>query len=231
MWGVQRYHHAEQHIKNYKRTNRTVKYIYYRCTKKIKACSQPYLEETKLFSQLKSEIGSSALPKSWQSEWKTRLAQDKILSEESKEKVLATLHSQTDSFDTKLNTLLDGYLDGTVDSDIYKTKKNQLFQEKLKLEQQISKTEEEGASWLEPFSKFVNSAILAQKIARKGSVDSDLRIFVQNIGSNFFLKDKQIMVEWEKPFASLRAWAGARATTTTSPEISKCVAEQGFEPQ
>ena len=222
---------AEQHIKYYRRTNRTVKYIYYRCTKKIKACSQPYLEETKLFDQLKSQIKSSALPKSWQSEWKTRLAQDKILADKSKEKVLALLHSQTESFDSKLNTLLDGYLDGTVDSDIYKTKKSQLFQEKLKLDQQISKTEEQGCSWLEPFSKFVNSAILAQKIARKGSVDSDLRIFVQNIGSNFFLKDKQIIVEWEKPFASLRAWAGARATTPNTGGESQSVAELGLEPR
>ncbi len=222
---------AEQHIKNYRRTNRTVKYIYYRCTKKIKACSQPYLEENKLFGQLKSQVKSSALPRSWQSEWKTRLAQDKVLADESKEKVLALLHTQTESFDTKLNVLLDGYLDGTVDSDVYKTKKSQLFQEKLKLEQQISKTEEEGCSWLEPFSKFVNSAIMAQKIARKGSVDSDLRIFVQNIGSNFFLKDKQIIVEWEKPFASLRAWAGARATTTKTGGESLSVAGLGLEPR
>ena len=222
---------AEQHIKHYKRTNRTVKYIYYRCTKKIKPCSQPYLEETNLFGQLKSEIKSSALPKPWQSEWKTRLAQDRVLADESKEKVLALLHTQTEIFDTKLNTLLDGYLDGTVDSDIYKSKKNQLFQEKLKLEQQISKTEEVGCSWLEPFSKFVNSAILAQKIARKGSVDSELRFFVQNIGSNFFLKDKQIIVNWEKPFASLRAWAGARATTPKTGEESQSVVGLGIEPR
>ena len=222
---------AEQHIKHYKRTNRTVKYIYYRCTKKIKPCSQPYLEENNLFGQLKSEVKSSALPKSWQPEWKTRLAQDRVLADDSKEKVLALLHTQTESFDTKLNVLLDGYLDGTVDSDIYKTKKNQLFQEKLKIEQQISKTEEEGCSWLEPFSKFVNCAILAQKIARKGSVDSELRFFVQNIGSNFFLKDKQIIVNWEKPFASLRAWAGARATTPKTGGKSLSVAGLGLEPR
>ncbi len=221
---------AEQHIKNYRRTNRTVKYIYYRCTKKIKACSQPYLEENNLFDQLKSEIKSIALPKSWTSEWKTRLAEDKILADESKEKVLALLHSQTESFDTKLNTLLDGYLDGTIESDSYKVKKNQLFQEKIKVEQQISKTEEQGCSWLEPFSKFVNSAILAQKIARKGSVDEDLRIFIKNIGSNFFLKDKQIIGKWEKPFASLRAWAGARATDPNLLGNSKSVERYGLDP-
>jgi len=214
---------AEQHIKHYRRTNRTVKYIYYRCTKKIKPCSQPYLEENKLFGQLKNEIKSIALPKSWTGEWKTRLAEDKILSEQSREKVLALLHSQSESFDTKLNVLLDGYLDGTIESDIYKTKKNQLFQEKLKVENQISKTEESGSSWLEPFSQFVNCAILAQKIARKGSGVSDLRIFAQNIGSNFFLKYKQIIGEHKKPFASLRARAGARATTPKTGGESQSV--------
>ena len=121
-----------------------------------------------------------------------------------------------------------------------------MFDEKLKLEQQISKTEEVGCSWLEPFSKFVNSAILAQKIARKGSVDSELRFFVQNIGSNFFLKDKQIMVKWEKPLRilrtytysksrvsprELRARAGARATTPKMGGESLSVAELGFEPR
>ncbi|KKU07384.1 MAG: hypothetical protein UX11_C0016G0001, partial [Candidatus Collierbacteria bacterium GW2011_GWC2_45_40] len=55
--------------------------------------------------------------------------------------------------------------------------------------------------------------------------------FVQNIGSNFFLKDKQIIVEWEKPFASLRAWAGARATDPVPTEMSRSVAGLGLEPR
>ncbi len=62
-------------------------------------------------------------------------------------------------------------------------------------------------------------------------MDSDLRIFVQNIGSNFFLKDKQIIVEWEKPFASLRAWVGARATDPVPTDLSRSVAGLGLEPR
>lgn len=99
---------------------------------------------------------------------------------------------------------------------------------------------------IEPFSKFVNSAILAQKIARTGSADSDLRIFVQNINSNFFLKDRLIIVEWEEPLSilrtytysksrvstrELRAWAGARATSPNVGEISQSVAGLGLEPR
>ena len=222
---------AEEHIKRYRRTNRSVRYVYYRCTKKIKPCSQPYLEETKLFDQLKQVVSSSALPEQWHDEWRTRLQEDRRLAQETKEQTLSSLRSGISVLDNKLTLLLDGYLDGTVDSDIYKTKKNQLFQEKLKIENQISKTEENGAGWLEPFSDFINCAIQAQKIARNGSVDSDLRIFVQNIGSNFFLKDRQIVVEYKKPFASLRAVPGARASTRTLYGKSLSVAGLGLEPR
>ncbi|PIR99871.1 hypothetical protein COT86_01595 [Candidatus Collierbacteria bacterium CG10_big_fil_rev_8_21_14_0_10_43_36] len=84
---------------------------------------------------------------------------------------------------------------------------------------------QEGCSWLEPFSKFVNSAILAQKIARKGSRDEELRSIVQNIGSNLFLKDKQIMVEWEKPFRILSTYASAKPQVP-SRELRACVPQK-----
>ena len=222
---------AEEHIKHYRRTNRTVRYVYYRCTKKIKNCSQPYLEETKLSDQLKQVVSSSALPEQWHDEWKTRLQEDRRLALETKEQTLSSLRSDISVLDNKLTLLLDGYLDGTIDSDIYKRKKSQLFSEKLKIENQISKTEENGAGWLEPFSDFINCAIQAQKIARKGSGTEDLRIFVQNIGSNFFLKDRQIVVEYKKPFASLRAVPGARASTRTLYGKSLSVAGLGLEPR
>ena len=39
------------------------------------------------------------------------------------------------------------------------------------------------------------------------------------------------MVEWEKPFASLRAWAGARATTPKTDGEFLSVAGLGLEPR
>ena len=36
---------AEKHTKYYKRTNRTVEYVYYRCSKKIGTCSQKYIDK------------------------------------------------------------------------------------------------------------------------------------------------------------------------------------------
>ena len=51
-----------------------------------------------------------------------------------------------------------------------------------------------------------------------------------NIGSNYFLKDKQLVGELKKPFASLRAWAGARATDPKISENFCKVTPAGIEP-
>ena len=70
----------------------------------------------------------------------------------------------------------------------------------------------------------------AQKVARPDTPSEDLRIFAKNIGSNYFLKDKQLTGELKKPFASLRAWAGARATDPKVSENFCKVTPAGFEP-
>ncbi|KKS94929.1 MAG: hypothetical protein UW68_C0008G0011 [Candidatus Collierbacteria bacterium GW2011_GWB1_44_6] len=70
----------------------------------------------------------------------------------------------------------------------------------------------------------------AQKIARPNTASEDLRIFANNIGSNFILKDKQLTWEMKKPFASLRAGAGARAMYPDESENSLSVTPAGIEP-
>ena len=50
------------------------------------------------------------------------------------------------------------------------------------------------------------------------------------IGSNFILKDKQLTMEMKKPFASLRARAGARAMYPDESENSQSVIPAGIEP-
>ena len=213
---------AESHTKHYKNgTNQT--FTYYRCTKKLKPCSQPYLEETKLKDQLVGFIASASLPKRWGKDWLNWLEEDKIKEQQSSQESLIKLKSVIQAIDGKLNLLLDSYLDGTIDSPTYKSKKNQLFTEKQNLEDKIAKLEGGCSHWLEPMEEFIHCALQAQKIARPNTAGDDLRSFAKNIGSNFFLKDKQLQIEYKKPFASLRAAALARATIPAAADFSLSV--------
>ena len=220
---------AESHTKHYKNgTNQT--FTYYRCTKKLKPCSQPYLEEAKLKDQLIGYISSAALPKRWGKDWLNWLERDKLVEQQSAQESLEKFRGEIQTIDGKLNLLLDSYLDGTIDTSTYKSKKNELFVSRQSLEDKIAKTEGGGSHWLEPMTEFIDCALQAQKIARPNTAGDELCSYAKNIGSNFFLKDKQLQIEYKKPYASLRAAALARATIPADADFSQCVTPPGVEP-
>ncbi len=51
-------------------------------------------------------------------------------------------------------------------TETYKLKKNEIFEAKLNLEDQIGKVSENGSAWLEPLKDFIETAANCGKIAR-----------------------------------------------------------------
>ena len=196
---------AEVHRKYYKGTNRTVEYIYYRCTKKIKPCTQKYIPEPELETQFRKVINDVALPETWGKQWYQWLDQDEKLETVSIHENTERLEMELKVLDLKLNKLLDGYLEGIIDPEIYKTKKNEFFEEKLKINEELEQIKQNGSSWLEPFKNFIGSALSCAKIARAKNTSEDLAIFGKTVGSNFFLTDRRLIPVYKKGFAELCA--------------------------
>ena len=220
---------AEQHVKKYKNgTGQT--FIYYRCTKKLKSCTQKYISEHKTEIQLRKIVRDCGLHQDWEPYF------EKWISEaEEKDKLTAAveekqLDGQIQDSEIKLNRLLDGYLDQVIEPDIYKQKKNELFDEKLKLEEKKSQIIKNGTVWLEPMKEFVNCALQAQKIARAKNNCHDLSIMAKKVGSNFFLMNRRLSANLNYPFAALSAEGGAVSAAPTDSSISLLVTPQGIEP-
>ena len=89
-----------------------------------------------------------ALPTSWAEQWNKWLDRDEITERQQTGQNIIVAETETKRLDEKLNTLLDGYLDGTIETNIYKTKKNELFENKVQLQDQIVKLQTQGSSWL-----------------------------------------------------------------------------------
>ncbi|PIP26818.1 MAG: hypothetical protein COX31_00325, partial [Candidatus Moranbacteria bacterium CG23_combo_of_CG06-09_8_20_14_all_40_16] len=156
---------AEQHIKKYKNgTGQT--FIYYRCTKKLKPCNQKYVSESDAETQLRKIVSDCGLHEGWEPYFEKWISQaeekDKLTAEVEEKQV----NKQIQESEIKLNRLLDGYLDQVIEPEIYKQKKNEMFDEKLKFEEKKSQISKNGTVWLEPMREFVNCALQAQKIAR-----------------------------------------------------------------
>ena len=229
---------AEQHIKKYKNgTGQT--FIYYRCTKKLKPCNQKYISESDTEIQLRKIVDDCGLHEDWEpyfEKWITEAEKKDKLVAEVEEK---QLDGQIQKSEVKLNRLLDGYLDQVVEPEIYKQKKNEMFDEKLKLEEKKSQIEKNGTVWLEPMREFVISALQAQKIAREKNSCRDLAIMAKKVGSNYSLFNRQLRPALKYPFAALSAEhfdsaqckAGAASAAPNSATISILVTSRGIEPR
>ncbi len=222
---------AEEHVKHYPTTRGEVRYVYYRCSKKMgKSCSQPFIPEDKLVGQLQASIADIALPASWAKHWLTWAEEEAINDQQSCDQRAKQIKSELNQVEVKTDRLLDLYLEQNLMEEIYRKKQNQLFDEKTKLEGQLKKTAEGGSSWVEPMNEFIDCALQAQKIARKENTNGKIKDFAKRVGSNYLLDQGKIRVEYKKPFASLRAAALARATTGREERSSIIVGPIGLEP-
>ena len=221
---------AECIKKYYKRTNRNVAYTYYHCTRKLKPCSQKPITEPELELQIRKAVDDVALPKTWAKDWYKWLEKDELLEKQLLEENIKKLNLQLQDLDRKSKLLLDGYLDQVIDPETYKIKKNELFEEKLKIEQDLVKIKQYGSSWLEPFKNFIGSALSCAKIARSKNTSHDLAIMGKTVGSNFFLTNRRLSVCYNRPFAELCAPQPAQSRSTQDFEKSRAVGGEGIEP-
>ncbi|KKS74782.1 MAG: Recombinase [Candidatus Gottesmanbacteria bacterium GW2011_GWC2_42_8] len=207
---------AEIHRKFYKSTNRHADYIYYRCTKKFGQCSQKYISENNFEKQLRKIILDSSLPLSWERNWRKRLADVEIDEQKSALTKITQLKEDYSEVNTKLNLLLDSFLDRTIEAEIYKSKKNELMEKRMRIQEKIGEIEKNGSSWLEPMRNFMDSALQAQKSARAKDNNQELGIIGKTVGSNFFLENRRLSVSLRQPFAMLCAPPPAQSLHTRS---------------
>ena len=218
---------AEKHCKHYLRRNIDVDYHYYRCSKKKTPCHQSYLESSIFENQLRQIIFKASMSPFVAKKFLDWASDDVKSETQNTSGEINTLTSVILNTDTKLNNLLDGYIDKTINPFDYQRKKNELIQYKVTTEEKIKEINANGSSWLEPFTEFVSSALLAHKIARAKNNCDDLSIIAKTIGSNYFLLDKTITPKFKNDgFLALANGAGVACATSHSCDYEKLLPDK-----
>ncbi len=179
---------GEEKVKHQKNGNEH-RYVYYHCTRKSKVirCSEPPIAEGELSRQVSYLIKQTALPSDWADYMKQRLSEDKKDSAQSVNAFERETQGKIEVINTKLQRLLDGYLDQAIDQDTYKSEKNKLVADKVSLEQMITSLAQTQSGWIEPMEKWVNQAtslieiaecddLLRKKVVSKEIFGSNLRL-------------------------------------------------------
>ena len=183
---------AEKRIKHQKNGNRH-EYIYYHCTKKRKdmKCLDPAVREEALDESLTGLLQEYALPDNWKTDLLARLAQDERNEQSSTHIFVAGAQTRIASLQSKLQRLLDSYLDQDIDRNTYLDKKAELMSEKKSLEEQSSKLTLAATAWVEPMRQWLDNANSIRNISLESDKNEKKVLAKEIFGSNLFLQNKK----------------------------------------
>ena len=177
-------------------------YTYYHCTHKSKTikCSEPAVTEPELARQLSSLIKQPALPTVWAEGMRTMINRDKTDSAQSVSAFVQETRDKVSQINTKLQRLLDGYLDQLIDQETYKVEKNKLTSSKKSLEENLLTLERTQTGWIEPFSKWITQAENLPVVAECGTLLEQKSAAKQLFGSNLQLSASEASGTAQSPW-------------------------------
>ena len=183
---------AEKKTKHQKNGN-VHEYVYYRCSRKSKImkCTEPAITEPQLLAQLSDILQGYALPESWATTLGKMLDEDEHKAEQSASVFVANAQIRLANLQSKLQRLLDGYLDQDIDQQTYRTRQGELMSEKKSLEEQVGKLTLAGTAWVEPMRQWLKQAVSYEKIAKSGDFVAIKDAFSKIDGLNLFLNSKK----------------------------------------
>ena len=230
---------AEKKTKHQKNGN-VHEYIYYRCTRKSKTmkCIEPATTEPVLTAQLVDILQGYALPERWAVELGRMLDEDEQKAEQSSGVFIADARNKIDDLQSKLQRLLDSYLDQDIDQPTHKSKQAELMSAKKTLEEQIGKLTLAASAWVEPMRQWLKQASDLNRTAKSAEPSAIKEAFLKIEGLNLFLKNKTAQPTAAPAIApsSENIWFALRAAKKTArmggnfPKSSFLVPRTGVEP-
>jgi hypothetical protein len=178
-----------------------IHYAYYRCSKKKRntRCLQKYINAKDLDAQISEYLDKIYVPESL-----LRLAFDYLNDEEKDEigkyeEIRITLEKAQAKGQKKLDNLNQMRLNDLIDDAEYLKEKRQLVQERIKLESSLADRKRNGEQTHKQTEKTFLFANQAKDGFQNGTLE-DKKSILHEIGSNFLLRGKKLLIQAEKPF-------------------------------
>ena len=197
-------------------------HVYYRCTRKSKTieCNDTFTREEALDQQLSQLLETVSLRPDWAKQMMRDIQTDAHASAQSVEAIVAEKRNEISLFETKLQRLLDSYLDQDIEKETYRKKKQEFIIKKKTLEESIISLQQSHNAWLEPMKEWISDAASAPSIARGNDLIQKRVLLKKAFGSNLRLTHQKARGSALEPWAALRA----------APTSRNLVPPEGFEP-
>jgi len=181
-------------------------YIYYHCTKKLsRDCAEKSLELAEFTKQVDKAISKLTISekfKSWAIKYLHEINKDEATANE---ETVSAKHRRLENIIKQLDIMLLEYTSPDnsdkqiMTSEEYSRLRSSLLKEKHGLETELNKTGKKIEEWLKLSERTFDFICYARIWFAKGDLDTKRAIFAC-LGSNLFLKDKNVSIQLKKPF-------------------------------
>jgi len=227
---------AENRIKKQKNGN-VHHYVYYRCSRKSKTikCKEHPVRQEILEKQISSLLLKFSLKQDWAEKMEKMIEKDKTKTAQSSAAFVQESKNRITEIQTKLQRLLDGYLEQDIEREIYRAEKAKLLFKKKSLEEKINTLEQKRLGWVEPMQNWINYAQTIEKTANESDFFSKKVAIKEIFGLNLVLADREARrsAPSGNDFPLKTHWAAlcaARENLGKFPESQVIVPEVGVEP-
>ena len=166
-------------------------YNYLRCTKRKNPCTQKYVREELITSQIQNEIKKVSLPLDW-TEWMiAENAKDRQSEVQSSTLFADSVKADISLLDSKIEKLMNAYLESALSLEEYREAKNKLVNQNQLLKEKLSAFEQKANNRFELTEKFLKYNM---ELANDRTNEENTHLF-KKVGSNFQIKDRTVLFE------------------------------------
>ena len=207
---------AETHTKRQKNGNVHV-YAYYRCTRKSKTvhCVEPHIRAEELDRQLSALLLCYAMPTAWADKLRELIREEEAKEKAEHSTATDTMKADIAQLSEKMQRLLDGYLDGDVERELYQDKRAEILGQKKWLEEEIEQAAVGISTWVEPMKQWIETAVSICRIAKSDDLQAKKSLCLEIFGSNLQMRQKEVVINDDQFLNSPQKnrWSALRAAS------------------
>ena len=167
---------------------------YLRCTKRKNPCTQKYVREEIITSEIKKNIKKISLPLDWIKWMIEENRKDQSTEIQSREIFSQSTKDEISLLDSKIEKLMTAYLESALSLEEYRDAKSVLVGSKQLLKEKLASFEKKSHNRFELTEKFLKDNITNAELANEKTNEDFLHLF-QKVGSNFKIHNRTVLFE------------------------------------
>lgn len=216
----------DKKVKHYKKTNRTVSYIYGRCTNYFKKHKKAiWVTEEELIKQISKFLKGMTIPEKTLEYLTTEMNKSHEDKKAFHNNAVANLKAEHSKIQSRIEVLYEDRLDRRITPEIYDTKVQELKQKQVDILDQMKRHEQADKNYYIQMGRLLELASRAHELFTRSKVDQKRRL-LQSLVSNLTLNGKKLSISLQEPYDLIFEHVSRSQWLPLVKDVRTCIYEE-----